>query len=314
MARSRDTIDASLELLLDTITNTFGSVLFITMLVAVLLRMSGRSETQLPPVSKTEQARAEARVVELSAESDRLKATLDSLPVADSALARVEADIVAAAQEIARLMAEDTAVAVEIVRDQESIAALEQQIAKTIRDLANITPLADEEAERRRQAETDSAELAKLAVEIDRPVDPTLIVQTAQLPELSTTQKEQMGLLMHYGRVYVMHEYGPAGERLGPNTSDFVIAAQPGGHQLAKARPDAGHIADGGTIKATLRQILANYPADKWVVAIIVHEDSFAQFQSVKAALVELGYQYEPITARPGDGVWDSGGKTVRGQ
>lgn len=314
MARSRDTIDASLELLLDTITNTFGSVLFITMLVAVLLRMSGRSETQLPPVSRTEQARAEARVAELAAEADRLKATLDSLPVADSTLARVEADIVAAAQETARLMAEDTALAVEIVRDQESIAALEQQVAETTRNLERITPLADQEARRRRQAETEAAELTKSAVELDRPVDPTLIVQTAQLPELLTTQKDQIGLLMHYGRVYVMHEYGPAGERLGPNAGHFVITAQPDGRQSAKARPDAGHIADGATIKDTLGQILARYPADKWVVAIIVHEDSFAQFQSVKAALVELGYQYEPITARTGDGVWDSGGSTVRGQ
>ena len=211
MARSRDTIDASLELLLDTITNTFGSVLFITMLVAVLLRMSGRSETQPPPISRTEQARTEARVAELSAEAERLKATLDSLPVTDSTLARVEADIVAVAQETARLMAEDTALAVEIVRDQESMATLEQQVADTTRSLERIDPLADEEARRRRQAETEAAELARSAVELDRPVDPTLIVQTAQLPELSTTQKDQIGLLMHYGRVYVMHESGPAG-------------------------------------------------------------------------------------------------------
>jgi len=314
MARSRDTIDASLELLLDTITNTFGSVLFITMLVAVLLRMSGRSETQPPPISRTEQARTEARVAELSAEAERLKATLGSLPVTDSTLARVEADIVAGAQETTRLMAEDTALAVEIIRDQESTAALEQQVADTTRSLERIEPLADEEARRRRQAETEAAELAKAAVELDRPVDPTLIVQTAQLPELSPIQKAQIGLLMHYGRVYVMHEYGPAGERLGPSASDFVITTQPDGLQLAKARPDAGHIADGASINATLRQILARHSADKWVVFVIVHEDSFAQFQSVKAALVELGYQYEPITVRPGGGVWDSGGKTVLGQ
>ena len=314
MPRSRDTVDASLELLLDTITNTFGSVLFITMLVAVLLRVSGQSEAERPPLSKTDQARTEARMAELAAEVESLKSTLDSLPVADPATARIEADIVAAAQETARLMADDTAVAASIVSEQEVMAALEARVAHTQRELERMMPLSDEQATRSREAAEEAAALAIAAVELDRPVDPTLIIQTAQLPELAETQKEQIGLLMRYGRIYVMHERGRALERLGPNQSHFVITARPDGRQTAKARPDAGHIADGATVKATLRQILADYPADKWVVAIIVNDDSFSQFQSVKAALVDLGYQYEPITARSGDGVWDSGGDSKRGQ
>jgi len=314
MPRSRDTVDASLELLLDTITNTFGSVLFITMLVAVLLRVSGQSEAERPPLSKTDQARTEARMAELAAEVESLKSTLDSLPVADPATARIEADIVAAAQETARLMADDTAVAASIVSEQEAMAALEAQVAHTQRELERMLPLADEQATRRREAEEGAAALAKAAVELDRPVDPTRIVQTAQLPELVETEKEQIGLLMRYGRIYVMHERSPAGERLGPNQSHFVITMRPDGRQTAKARPDAGHIADGATVNATLRQILARHPADKWVIAIVVNEDSFSQFQSVKSALVDLGYEYEPITARSGDGIWDSGGDSKRGQ
>ena len=253
-------------------------------------------------------------MAELAAEVESLKSTLDSLPVADPATARIEADIVAAAQETARLMADDTAVAASIVSEQEVMAALEARVAHTQRELERMMPLSDEQATRSREAAEEAAALAIAAVELDRPVDPTLIIQTAQLPELAETQKEQIGLLMRYGRIYVMHERGRALERLGPNQSHFVITARPDGRQTAKARPDAGHIADGATVKATLRQILAGYPADKWVVAIVVNEDSFSQFQSVKAALVDLGYQYEPITARSGDGVWDNGGDSKRGQ
>jgi len=314
MARSRDTVDASLELLLDTITNTFGSVLFITMLVAVLLRVSGSTQADRAPVSKTEQARAEARVAELSLEVNRLIATLDSMPAADPLLASLESDIAAAAEEAARLMAEDTAIAVEIIRAQESIAALEQRVAQAQRDLETTSVFAEEQAKRRHEAEADAANLAKAAVELDRPVDPTLIVQTAQLPELAATKKDQIGLLMQYGRVYVMHEHGPAGERLGPNPEHFVITTREDGRQSAKARPDAGHIADGATVKEMLRQVLGRYRSEKWVVAVIVHEDSFSQFQTVKAALIQLGYQYEPITARFKVGIWDSGGNSARGQ
>lgn len=314
MARTRDTVDASLELLLDTITNTFGSVLFITMLVAVLLRVSGKLGEATSPPDRMSQAKVEATVAELSAEIDRLTKTLGSLPVVDPVAARIEADMLATTQDVARLMAEATEAAAELMRDQEMIARIEGEIERTARELETLEPEAKEQLRRRKQAESVAAELAKTAVELDRPIDPIRIVQTASMPELSSTEKEQFGLLMRYGRLYVMHERGPAGERQAPNSRHFVVTTRPDGLQSARARPEAGHIADAATIKDALRGILSAYPADKWVVAIVVHEDSFAQFQSVKAALVSLGYQYEPMTARAGTGVWDSGGQTKRGQ
>jgi len=316
MARSRETVDGSLELLLDTITNTFGSVLFITMLVAVLLRMAGRTSSEPPAASKTDQARIAARITELSSEIDRLSATLDALPPADPTLARIESKIVDAGRETAKVLAADADVAKEIATHQERITVLDRQATEAARDLDRITPLAAEQAARRKKAEELAADLAKRAIELDRPVDPDRIVQTARLPQLAATQKKQIGLYMKYGRVYVMHEWGPTGERLGPNANHFVISRMPDGRQKAKARPDAGHIADGTTIKQTLRDILRRFSADGWVVFVTVNEDSFAQFQSVKAALVDLGYEYEPIVIHQGPtgGIWDSGGTSVRGQ
>lgn len=314
MARSRQSVEGSLDLLLDTITNTFGSILFITMLVAILLRMSGRSSGDQEPVSKTAQARAEARVGELTAEIDRLKTAIDALPADDPMLARIENEVTATAREASRVLAEDAATATEIVMDQERVAELQNQAAQTEKQLAQLEPVAKEQAERRKKAEERATELASLAVELDRPVDPNRIVQTATLPELIATKKEQFGLYMRYGRVYVMHRRGTDGERLGPNTDDFVVTSRPDGRQSAKARPDAGQIADGATIKTTLRAILQRFPPAEWVVAVIVNEDSFAQFQSVKSALVDLGYQYDPIIVRSDGGVWDSGGTSKRGQ
>lgn len=314
MARKHGSVDASLDLLLDTITNTFGSVLFITMLVAILLRTAGTKNDATPPMSKTDQARAEARITELTAEVQRLRTKLDELPPVDPNHARIEAEIVRATEETVRMLAEDAGIAAEAVSDQERAADLVKRMAELQEQLDRLVTLADEQAELRRKAEELAAELAKAAIELDRPVDPTQITQTARLPELTALQKKQFGILMRYGRVYVMHDRGPNGERLGPNAQHFVITQRPDGSQTAQARPDAGYIADGATVKKTMKDILRQYPADAWVVAVIVHEDSFAQFQTVKSALVNLGYQYEPIIRRQKEGIWDSGGASVRGQ
>jgi hypothetical protein len=314
MARSHESVEGGLELLLDTITNTFGSVLFITMLVAVLLRMTGRTSADREPISKTEQARAEAQVAELSDEIDRLKAALDAMPPPDPVMARLASDTTAAAREIARVLAEDTTVSREIVRSQERVAELERQAMQSAEELERVEELATEQSKRRTQAEEMAAALTQLAVELDRPVDPKKIVQVAQLPELTEQTKKQFAILIKYGRIYVWHVFDEHGNRLGPNPDHFMITPRPDGNLSVKARPDAGHIADGATIKQSLARLLQRFPPADWVVCTLVAEDSFAQFQTVKAALVDLGYQYEPTAVRAGEGVWDSGGVSVRAQ
>lgn len=313
MKRTKHHDEGSLDLLLDTITNTFGSILFITILVALLLRFSGHVSSRKVEVSKADQARAQARLAELSAEVNRLKATLDFIPQSDSEVVRIERSIAAAAQELAAVFQEDAAAATEISDDQDYIVSVHQRLASLSQELERLRPLADESAQQRAKAEETAANLAALASELDRPIDPERIEQTATLPELTSTSKKQIGLFMRYGRVYVMHQWSPAGMRLGPNTDHFVISTRPDGNQSAKARPDAGCLADQATIKSALREILRGFPPDNWVVGLVVNEDSFPQFQTVKSTLVALGYQYEPFPIEVGNGAWDMGG-SARGQ
>ena len=313
MKRTKHHDEGSLDLLLDTITNTFGSILFITILVALLLRFSGHVSSRKVEVSKADQARAQARLTELSAEVNRLKATLDFIPQSDSEVVEIERSIAAAAQELAAVLQEDAAAATEISEDQDYIVSVHQRLASLSQELERLRPLADESAQQRAKAEEMAANLAALASELDRPIDPERIEQTATLPELTSTSKNQIGLFMRYGRVYVMHQWSPAGMRLGPNADHFVISTRPDGNQSAKARPDAGCLADQATIKSALREILRDFPPDNWVVGLVVNEDSFPQFQTVKSTLVALGYQYEPFPIEVGNGAWDMGG-SARGQ
>ncbi|MFM8777733.1 MAG: hypothetical protein ACKOEF_00425, partial [Acidimicrobiaceae bacterium] len=68
-ARRRRTDDSSLELLLDTITNTFGGILFIAILLSLLLKTGSRNAREaashVEPLSAVEQAELESRVADL---------------------------------------------------------------------------------------------------------------------------------------------------------------------------------------------------------------------------------------------------------
>ncbi|MEO1990497.1 MAG: hypothetical protein ABGW78_01080 [Pirellulales bacterium] len=314
MKRSRETEGgSSLELLLDTITNTFGSILFITILVALLLRLSSTVSGITEPISQAQQARDEAKINELTEEIQRLRTILEKMPVNDPSIEAIEREIASTTLEIAKALHKQTEKASETVARQEQIIDIEKALEQIKKDLKTMEPLAEEQAKQRKQLEERSIELAKLAVELDRPVDPKTINLSATLPELVTSEKKQFGLFMRYGRIYQMHIYSDTGKRLGPNEQDFFITVRSDGTQVAKAKPNAGIIADSSTIKDTIANLLRPFPSTDWVIAVVVNKDSFGQFQTVKSALVELGYQYEPFGLLHDEGVWDRGG-TAKGQ
>jgi hypothetical protein len=313
----RQSTDSSLELLLDTITNTFGSVLFLTILVTLLLRTASDnaadSEPGAPPMSATDQGLLEARIADASRDYDRLQTRLAGLTPVDPGLVALKTTVLERANEAVRTLAEVAAVDGRTLEEQRLAVAVDAELDRIDAALAEIKPQAEKEAERRRVLEEEAAALAKLAVDLDRPVDSAKIVQTAVLPVLGATDKNQIGLYLRYGRLYVMHRWTDAGEQVGPNLDHFLVTSKPDGTQVATARPDAGYIADAATVHRELSRILRSFPADRWVVGVVVYDDSFAQFQAVKAGLVELGYEYEPIRTGPGNPVRDRGGSS-RGQ
>lgn len=304
--------DSSLELLLDTITNTFGSILFLTILVTLLLRSSGGSlddeRPVQPPMSAADQAMIEERIDEVSREAERLQQRLASFPASDPGLAAIQTAIMETTGELARITAEEGSIAARTLEAQRVALTVADECEKLDTELAEVTPRAVQQEERRRTLENEADTLAKLAIDLDRPVDPTRIVQTAVLPVIGATDKKQFGLYMRYGKLYVMHRWSEAGDRLGPNEDHFVVTPATDGTQVAIARPDAGVIVDGISIEQDLRTMLRRFPSDAWTIGVVVYDDSFSQFQAVKAAIVSLGYEYAPIRTGPDDPVRDKGG------
>lgn len=338
MSRRRRAEDSSLELLLDTITNTFGGILFIAILIALLLQTSGREEQEAaaerpPPITAAERAALEVRLEDLRDRVTRLQKIVGPLDTSDdpndpgAAVARRVATLLSQLADAVEQRAQSTMETADLQRQTAAARETAERAAAETerRERAQAAELTAEEqvvadrataagsrhdaAQRdKAQAEANAADLARRLVELEEAAQPAVIEQTAGLPALKPTTKQQVSIYVRFGRVFMTHIWRN-GERLGPNPAQFVIL--PGDPPVAQPKPSTGTPIERGTVAATVRGLLADFPPAEWTVAIIVFDDSFSEFQWVKKAIVESGYQYLPIPLAPGEGVYDSGGSAV---
>lgn len=315
MGRRKRGRDSSLELLLDTITNTFGGILFIAILVSLMLRSTSRQAWQEAarhePMSPLEQARLENRIEELRTDADILTKRIAAAPPArtaggesvstrglEAAVAELQAAIddraeaAASLLELQREAAESRAQAASLGKEQATaeakLAAAEQKVAA-----------AKEEAARLAAAVLAMEEAAAQKVE-----------RTVGLPNLRPSAKEQVGLYLRFDRLFTMHDWED-GRRMGPNTDQFVVVpveGDDGVQQVARPKPGAGLAIDAATVRKTVGRVLGPFPPGRFVVSLIVFDDSFDVFQVVKEAIVEAGYEYRPMPLRAGESVVDFGG------
>jgi hypothetical protein len=311
MSRRRRAEESSLELLLDTITNTFGGILFLAILVSLLLRTSPPSAERQngPPsqvMSAAEHAEMEVKLEDVKDRVARLQrhaaGEVARTPQAGLApedrVAALESTLVSLLEERARVGLETA----ELQRTAVAAAADAAKIAE--RALTAAQRYAD--AQRNRDAATAEAQqLEGLRRIVERSEEPTVIEQTAGMPTLRDTDKQQVGIYVRFGKLFLMHSWRD-GVRHGPNPDYFVVS--PGRPPVARPKPDAGISVMAGTIDAEVARLLREFPPAEWVVAVVVCADSFDAFQLVKRAVVKADYEYNPIPLKPGGAVFDSGG------
>ena len=315
--RRRRADDSSLELLLDTITNTFGGILFIAILLSLLLQSSSQTAreaaSQVEPMSAVEQAQLESRVADLQQEVENLRRRVAAAPqpgdsqAEDSELGKLSA----AAAAVEAAVAKSTEAIRNTLESQREAATATEQFEMLEQDRKSVKEQLAEAEHRLAAAQEEAARLAEAALQIDRPQGPTEIQQTVSLPSLRPSLKTEVSLYVRFDKIFMMHLW-KNGERLGPNTDQFVIAPTPsedGVRQVARPKPATGKDVNAATITEDLRRMLQLFPPNRFVVSVIVFEDSFDVFQLIKASIVRNGYEYRPIPLSPGQSVVDSGGR-----
>jgi hypothetical protein len=260
-------------------------------------------------MTKAEQAQVESRINALSAEAATLEESITPERKPDDVALALEAELGELMGKIRAAVLDEADMVAEVGDNQRMKAEAEAAVDRLEQALAEAKQRAEAAAKKREAAERTAAELAKAAIELRNALNPSAIVQTAVLPVLSPTRKRQVGLYVRYGRIYPMHCWSATGERLGPDPDHFMVIPGKEGTQRARARPDAGYpIESVEQTAAILKRLLQQFPKDSWAVGMVVYEDSFAQFQIVKAALVTLGHQYHLLSAGPDMPISDHGG------
>ena len=285
MSRRKLVIPDSLELLLDTICNTFGAVIFISILLSLMVRGSGVQEgiASLPEevsaviaARNQEIAQAKARQVALELQLAQQQDVLDRFASAESkGLAN---EIMAAADNQVQLLEQKTDVV-------EGMTQAESQ-ALTMEATMKQQALKLQQTQQQHKALMQEMQQAT-----------TLSSRTARIPRIRRTEKFGLAYMLHEGRLY--RATTPDGEidktdcvrteaggviRIAPRAASGMAVSE-------ESVAGQGHAVERNKLQAKFERI----DKARQFVRLFVSRNSFAQFIAVKDALIEQGLEYEVI-------------------
>jgi hypothetical protein len=285
MSRSSDEPGDSLELLLDTICNMFGTIIFVALIAALLAltSASARTETSLASIEVERDRNADA----LDARAEELERELATLPAADA----TDADP-AAAERVAAALGE-------IKRREELVERYTRAVAAVSDDLqdvgAQIAPLREEIA--RLRSALDSARKAK-----DR---------TMRTPLERQLDLRVYSIVIWEGRIYPVCDWSSRDPdmcaRFVQWDDRYTIAAAcrldgncrslqgPSFARTIPLRAGAGiPIADAASLRANpeFQRLLRSLDPAEDLILLDVAPDSFDSFGVVKELFLEAGFNY----------------------
>jgi hypothetical protein len=303
MSRRRQEPPSSLDLLLDTICNTFGGVLFLAIAISVLLKTSSRIAVNADTVDSstaTESLERESRLESLSAR-------LESLRIADNQQQKLAEQF--APPETAKLLAE-----LRDIKQQRDLADVHRRAAlgQISADRQRVSQINLQEREQAASVKEAERDLALATKELES--ETKTRTRTAKLPHVHSTSRTEVAVALRYGRLYVCHHYDRFGSRAGLNSDDFVIIDEGVQQVTATPKPYAGIPVQAANARPQLEARLKAFDPRRHYFAVIVWEDSFEACQMLKNVMVESGFEYRLLLLPDGESATDRGGKGGRVQ
>jgi hypothetical protein len=287
MRRRVESAGDSLELLLDAVTNAFGGILFLAILIVILVnRTAGRMDDS---PEKTQQD-----ATRLKAEANSLKIEIDTLA---QAISEQE-------QSLDNLKVNQGLSKYERVIDlQKEISELEQQreefIIRNKKLLQDLASSRDARSQAEKQVQDNESRKATLEEELARLRLPQ--VRTAKTPRLRKTYKKEFPLILRYGRVYFPYSLDPATGGKSFNENDFLLVDDE--VNIMRVSPKAYRgisVEESADFIEKLSDKLDDLDDDAFYIAIAAWSDSFAEFNTLRNEIVNLGYEYRIVPVEPG--------------
>lgn len=291
MARRPTRWPASLDLILDTVCNTFGCILLLALLVSILARHAGSRIRQSLETLQL-QARWQSewdRYQAMQAEWQALSEQLADLPPGSETLGRQEQSL----RDECRQLVE------EIGRLEAQRQELQQQHVRAKHQTEDLRHALDRVREQLDQAAKSLAEKKDEVV--------------------LSTEREAFGklwvvLIVRFGRLYVWHRYNALGLRAGLNTDEFLVVGRERDGILTQPKPYAGVPLDAPDAEARVAKRLRAFQPKAHALDVAVWPDSFAEFAVLRRVAVRMGFEYRLVPMSEGEPLWDRGGSDSRVQ
>jgi hypothetical protein len=285
----------SLEMLLDTMCNTFGGIILIALLIALLARDTPGKATDAPAPSETrlplteEAEHAELRLEQARARQAALEAQWnDPLNQRRRELAATREQVRAEAEQFtAARQAHATAEAQDAAN---SITQAKRRIAEALDRLRTVEQahetqrvyLQDLHAQQRRVLQT----MQRMTQQWTRLTTPQ--VQRMRLPRERPTTKTHLYIIVQQGRLYPLHFFRTGTAE--PNRTTLQWHRENETTQRLEPLPRRGLRPDADA--AAWHQFLSEVPRDRTYLIFQVYADSFAAFNTAKQAAVQHGFDY----------------------
>ena len=289
--RRTSIIGDNLGLLLDAICNTFGAVLLIAILVAIILNTAVRNV--LPTDDELERARTlqvlEIETMTLQAEKESLRDIMNLPAPSNSAKPDIEAIALTARIEALRKQI-----------DAKSVILKKKIQAET----AN--------SRERREFIIKQNKLSKNLAEAEGTLnaEQKKVTKTASFPILNAnlTQKQPIVLLVRYNRLYLPHRMTQNGPVV--NLDHMFINKTPTGETEARAKPNAGIDLTISSTDRKVEQLLKRFNPGLYSITVLIGPGSYESYSSVTRILKKNNYHFFPWPLEK-NGVWDRGGNQM---
>lgn len=269
MRRRGDAFNGSLDLLLDTICNAFGGIVFIALLLAILTQNIPDSDSGMyqdgtvpPSVLKL---RGDLRMLE--EETARLENQVKEQEKPENTDPLSEID-----QEFINLRAK--------------ILSLEQITHSSADEISRIEK---EILDAKNEIENGRKEIAKLAAEMTERKKENTEVRRLPVSQPSPPDMRQYWVFVQKGRLHLVSSF----ERGPGYYPDVVILEDADDHTTVTVREEQGQILQTGSERfGKLKTFFDNTSPNQVVVQVMLDTASFKEFNFLKDQLINKGYRY----------------------
>jgi hypothetical protein len=275
MSRRKVEIPDSLELLLDTICNTFGAVVFISILLSIMVKDGGERQN-VAGLSEEISSIMAARHQELANVRSRRSVLARQIEMQQQVIDRFAND---KSKVLALEISRATSARVQLLDTKvDAYKDISDKEEKTLTMEAVMKERDQELQQLKKETEVLEAELKQATA---------MSTRTAHIPRVRPTQKSGIAFMLHAGRLH--RAVTPGGdvdeEDCEQSEVDGTVRIVP--RPLSGlVIPDADH---------EIENRFQGIRKEQQFVRLFVSQNSFAQFIPVKDALIRRGLEYEVI-------------------